>query len=148
MDYSVIHNLIDKCWSDTTKLQLNSTEHDELVNKDDDLFIASIIFSGDSPGSMTIAMSEDLAQKIAAKMFEIDEESVSFDDIQDSIGELVNVLAGNLKQDYFQNCELSKPLVFQGSNSMLTVLGADIIFQKVFALEDEEQVIVQVCQSV
>ncbi len=146
MDKSVINDLVSKCWLDTTHLPINSTSLEELVGNGE-LYIASIVFSGTSQGSMTIAMGEPLAKKIASMMFECEIDSVSFDDIKDSIGELVNVLAGNMKTDFFGDSELSRPLVMQGSQAILSVLGSDVVFQKAYTSNNEEQVLVQICQA-
>ncbi len=146
MDKSVINDLISKCWLDTTHLPIQPTNLDELTDNSE-LYIASVVFSGKSQGSMTVAMGEALATKIASMMFDCEIDSVSFDDVKDSIGELVNVLAGNMKTDFFGDSELSRPLVMQGSDAILSVLGSDVVFQKIFVSDNEEQLIIQICQT-
>ncbi len=146
MDKNVINNIISTCWLDTTHLPIQPTPLMELPDNSQ-LYIASIVFSGKSQGSMTIAMGELLATKIASMMFDCELDSVSFDDIKDSIGELVNVLAGNLKTDFYGDCELSKPLVIEGSKEILSVLGADVIFQKIYISDNEEKLIIQLCHT-
>lgn len=146
MDKSLINELICKCWLDTTHLPIHSVEVEELTNKND-LYIASVIFSGKIQGSMTIATGQVLAKKIASVMFDCEMDSVSFDDIRDSIGELVNILAGNIKSDFFGDCELSSPLVMQGGDAILSVLGSDVVFQKIFLSDEDEQCVIQICQT-
>ncbi len=146
MDKSVINDLISKCWLDTTHLPLQSSNFDELKNTNE-LYIASVVFTGRSQGSMTIAMGEQLAIKIASMMFECEIDSVSYDDITDSIGELVNILAGNMKTELFGDSDLSKPLVMQGDDAILSVLGSDVVFQKTFNSDNEERLIIQICQT-
>ena len=146
MDKSVITNLVSKCWQDTTGLSIESANLNELTNGNE-LYIASVVFTGEGQGSMTIAMGKALAKIIASKMFASAIDSVSLDDIKDSIGELANVLAGNIKTDFFGRSELSRPLVMQGSNALLSVLKIDVIFEEIFLSEDKEQVIIQVCQT-
>lgn len=146
MDKSVINDLLSKCWLDTTHMSIQSTTLDELTDSSE-LYIASVIFSGKSQGSMTIAMGESLATKIAGMMFDCEVDSVSFDDIKDSIGELVNVLAGNMKRVFFGDSELSRPIVMQGDNAILSVLGSDVVFQKTFVSGKAEQLIIQICQT-
>ncbi len=146
MDKNVINDIVGKCWFETTHLPIQSTSIDTLTDNSE-LYIASVVFSGKSQGSMTIAMGEVLATKIASMMFECEIEAVSFDDIKDSIGELVNVLAGNMKTDFLGDSELSRPLVMQGSDAILSVLGSDVVFQKTFVSDNEEQLIIQICQT-
>jgi CheY-specific phosphatase CheX len=147
MDNSIINDLINKCWYDTTGLHIESTNLDEL-QRHEGLFIASVIFTGKSQGSLTIAMDEALAKKITSNMFEAAIDSVSFDDIKDSIGELANVLAGNMKTDFFGSSELSKPIVMQGSDSLLSIFKIDAIFQKTFVSDKTKELIIQVCRTV
>ena len=80
-------------------------------------------------------------------MFECETDSVSYDDIKDSIGELVNILAGNMKSDYFGGSDLSRPLVMEGSDSILSMLNADVVFQKIFTSDNKEQVLIQICHT-
>ncbi len=141
-----VQELIDKCWFDTTGLQITSTNLGDLANPDN-LFIASVIFSGETQGSLTVAMGEMLAKKLASNMFDSTIESVNLDDIRDSIGELANVLAGNIKTGFFGSCSMAKPVVMQGSDAMISVFKIDAIFQRAFVSEKDEQVLIQVCQT-
>ena len=120
MDNIVINNLLNNCWHDTTGIIIEPTNFDELTNHED-LFIASIVFTGDENGSLSIAMSERMAKIIAKNMFGESIDSISFDDIKDCIGELSNVIAGNLKTDFFCENKLSKPVVTQGNDSMISI---------------------------
>lgn len=146
MDKSVINDLISKSWFDITHLPIQGTTFEELTEKRD-LYIASVVFFGKSQGSLTLATGETLATKIASMMFDCEVESVSYDDIRDSIGELVNILAGNIKTDFFGDSDLSRPLVMQGSAALLTMLASDVVFQKTFVSDNEEQLIIQLCQT-
>jgi CheY-specific phosphatase CheX len=146
MDKNAIDALLCKCWLDTTFLPIQSID---IVGVTDNrkLYIASIVYSGKSVGSMTIAMGESLATKVASMMFDCDIDSVLFDDIKDSVGELVNVLAGNMKTHLFGASELSKPLVMEGDYSLLSVLGSDVIFQESFVSDNAAQLIIQICKT-
>lgn len=146
MDKSVIDDLLRKCWLETTHLSIDSADHDELEDVNE-LYIASVVFTGSTQGSMTIAMGNTLATKVASVMFDCEVEAVSYDDIKDSIGELVNVLAGNIKSDFFGDSELSSPLVMEGNMALLAVLGTDVIFQKTYTSNDDGQLVIQLCQT-
>lgn len=146
IENNTVQELIDKCWFDTTGLQIESTNLGDLANPED-LFIASVIFSGDNQGSLTVAMGEELAKQLASKMFDSTIESVNLDDIRDSIGELANVLAGNIKTDFFGSCSMAKPVVMRGSDAMISVFKIDAIFQRTFVSAEDEQLLIQVCQT-
>ncbi len=147
MENTEINKLIDNCWYDTTGLYIHATELDELSNNDE-LYIASIVFTGgDNQGSFTIAMGSDIARIIAGNMFQSTVEDLSDDDIRDSLGELANVLAGNLKSNFFGNSSLSKPMVLQGDDSLFSVFKIDAIFQKTFLTDKNQQLLIQVCKT-
>lgn len=146
MDKRVINDLISKSWIEVTHLSIQSTALDRLTDNRD-LYIASVIFSGQSQGSLTLATGEMLARKIASMMFACEIDSVSYDDIKDSIGELVNILAGNLKTDFFGDCDLSRPLVMRGGDDIIAMLGSDVVFQKTFVSDNGEQLLIQICQT-
>lgn len=146
MDNSTIREIIDSCWYDSTSLEIELTEFEE-IEQSEDLYITTVVFTGESEGSMTLVMGEVLAKNIAGKMFESETESVTYDDIKDSIGELVNILAGNMKTTYFGSSELSKPLVMQGSSAMLSVLKTDVIFQRRYLVGGLDELVIQVCQT-
>lgn len=146
MDKIVINDLIQQCWYGSTGTHIEPTDIEELSSHDE-LFIASVVFTGESQGSLTIIMSETMAQTIASHMFDYPTDAVTFDDIHDSIGELANVLAGNLKTEIFGGSELSKPLVMQGNDSILSTFKIDAIFEKVYIGPSQEQLIIQICQA-
>ena len=146
MENNTIQTLIDGCWFDTTGLNIKSTDLDEMSDSDD-LYIASVIYSGENNGSLTVVMGESLAKELASKMFHSEIEAINVDDIRDSIGELANVLAGNIKTDFFGNCRMAKPVVMYGDDSIISVFKIDAIFQKTFTSENSEELLIQVCQT-
>lgn len=146
----MIHNdslfeIITRCWFDTTGMPIEPVDSKE-ASLGGDLYIATVVFSGKEQGSLTIAMGEALAKAVAAGMFNALLDTITFDDIKDSIGELANVLAGNMKTDFFGSSELSRPIVLQGSESFLAAFQVDAIFQRLFICGDREQLLIQVCQ--
>lgn len=145
MENNIINDIINQFWYDITRFPIESTDRDEL-SIHEDLLIASVVFTGKSEGSFTIAIGEAPAKQIASNMFNSAIEEITYDDIRDSIGELVNILAGNLKNDFFHDSELSKPIVLQGSDNLLSVFKIDAIFQKTYISSKKEELLVQVCR--
>lgn len=146
MDNTIIKDLISKSWKAVTHIPIQSIDSDTLTDSSE-LVIASVVFTGATQGSLTLATKESLAKKVASIMFDCTIETVSYDDIKDSIGELVNILAGNMKSKYFGDSDLSRPLVMEGDDSVLTMLGTDVVFQAVFSSEKDGQILFQVCHT-
>lgn len=147
MENPLISELIDACWLDTAGVAIEPTEGEDLDN-DLDLYIGSVVYTkGTHQGSLSIAIPENLAKNITAKMFDTSEAEVTLDDIQDCIGEITNVLAGNLKTDFFGDNNLSKPFVSYGSSSLISSFKIDAIFQKNYSSQAGEQLVIQVCKT-
>ena len=145
MENTVIEHLVKTIWFDTTGLRLDPTASLTLA-VDSDLYLATVVFFGSQHGSLTIITGTGLADQIASRMFQAPLETISCDDVHDSFGELANVLAGNLKNDFFGTADLSRPVVMEGRDSLTGALAIDAIFQKVFVCDNSELVLVQVCQ--
>jgi len=146
MENTLLEELIRRCWFDTIGLAIEPLKTD-MLDPADNFIISTIVFTGQQQGSLTLMMSEKMANMVAGKMFDHPLETVSYDDIRDSLGELANVLAGNLKARFFGSSELSKPVVMQGGNSLIDTFLSDAIFQKVFSSFENERLLVQVCQA-
>lgn len=73
---------------------------------------ASISLVGEWNGTVGLTCSESAARHAAAVMFGIAEEELTGDEIADAIGELINVVAGNIKGTLPAPTELSVPAVY------------------------------------
>ena len=82
--------------------------------------VGTIHFGGEVVGVMSFILSEPFSYAITASMLgmEIDEIE-SFDEVKDVIGEITNIVAGNLKSDFLDAglaCVISTPAITQGSD--------------------------------
>lgn len=72
--------------------------------------VASRIFiTGAWDGSVSLFCSDRLSRRIASGMFGVPSGNVSIDDVQDALGELVNILGGNIKSLFPSPSQLSLP---------------------------------------
>ncbi len=86
--------------------------------------IISIIgLSGEVRGSVILGFKREVAMKVSSKYWQ--KEMVEFDeDVFDTVGELVNIIAGNAKQGIESyRIYISLPTVFQGSEIKATTLS-------------------------
>jgi CheY-specific phosphatase CheX len=72
--------------------------------------------SGAWDGAVTIQCSPDLARAAAAAMLEMEAAATSFDDVRDALGEIANMVGGNLKALLPGPTNLSLPLVVEGEH--------------------------------
>jgi CheY-specific phosphatase CheX len=71
----------------------------------------SIQIAGAWQGAVVLSCSPEYARSMAAGMFGAEPDSLSAADVNDALGELVNVIGGNLKQLLPAPCHLSLPAV-------------------------------------
>jgi chemotaxis protein CheX len=85
---------------------------------------ASVQFAGDWSGALVISCDSTLAHEAAAAMFGCDVDNIDPDELSDALGELANMIAGNVKPLLPAATMLSLPTVVQGSDLRVGVLGA------------------------
>jgi chemotaxis protein CheX len=75
------------------------------------LLTGCVEITGVWQGAVTIDCGPSLARKAAAIMFGIETSETSFDQVQDALGELTNILGGQVKALLPEPCRLSLPAV-------------------------------------
>lgn len=73
-------------------------------------------------GAVLLQCGEELAMRLAAELFRSPVPSA--DDVRDTVGELTNMLAGNIKAVLPEPARISLPTVSFGSDHDLSVMGA------------------------
>ena len=85
--------------------------------------IGAVEIGGAFEGAVTVECSADFARKAAAVMFSIAEADVDSAEMADMLGELTNMIAGNLKALVGGGCQLSLPTVALGAPPKLATEG-------------------------
>ncbi len=67
-------------------------------------------------GSVRLGCSRALARWTAGRMFDQPAESLSEDELRDAVGEMANILGGNVKTLIQGRCRLSLPCVSEGTD--------------------------------
>jgi chemotaxis protein CheX len=95
----------------------------------DDRVTACVHLSGAFSGSVTVQCSDSAARDAAAVLFAIPVGEVTDGEVVDAIGEIANMVGGNVKSMLPGPSNLSLPAVAQGYRSSLTVAGASVVRQ-------------------
>jgi chemotaxis protein CheX len=74
-------------------------------------------------GAVTLHCSETLAKLVTGAMFEMEPAEASDDDVRDALGELANMVGGNVKALLPEPCRISLPAVADGADYRLSVPG-------------------------
>ena len=103
----VVNEMTRIVWS--TMLGLEAVEGGEVA--DEAAFVTSVDISGAWEGTVSISFTRSLAQKVTAAMLESKESDATVAEVSDVIGELANMVGGNVKGLFPGPCTLSLPRV-------------------------------------
>jgi len=98
---------------------------------------ACVHITGDFEGATLVFCTAGLATRLAAVMFETPAEALSVEDVQDALGELANMVAGNIKPLFAGSSRLSLPSVVEGLDYRLIVPGSRVLSQVGLRCEGE-----------
>ncbi len=98
-------------------------------------FIGSVQICGAWEGSVVLHAGGVLVRRAASIMFGMEEPAVGSDQMVDALGELTNMVGGNLKALLPAPCKLSLPTVAQGIEPKLTILGNQVVRHVDFSSE-------------
>jgi|HubBroStandDraft_5_1064220.scaffolds.fasta_scaffold1044075_1 chemotaxis protein CheX len=97
----------------------------------------TVFISGSWNGLVSLTCSSVAAARAAALMFDADVEHVSPADVLDAVGELVNIVGGNLKGMLPSPTGLSLPSVTDGTLHIDTRAGAELLVDVQLSWMDE-----------
>jgi CheY-specific phosphatase CheX len=97
--------------------------------------------TGEWDGAVLLYCTEELAGRAASIMFATDVAELSVEEIQDALGELTNMTAGNIKPLLSGNSRLSLPSVVEGLDYNLIVPGSRVFREVGLTCENSPMVI-------
>jgi flagellar motor switch protein FliN len=101
-------------------MALEAVDENEPTDLDESRMVGAIHFGGEVAGVMSFNLSESFARDVTAAMLGIDRDEIkSTEEIKDVIGELANIVAGNLKTEFLDadlTCVISTPSITSGSD--------------------------------
>jgi chemotaxis protein CheX len=87
---------------------------------------ATVLISGAFEGGVTLELSASVARNLAAMMFGMEDDEVTAAETSDAVGELANMVGGNLKALVPQPARLSLPSVAEGDDYRVSLPGTEI----------------------
>ncbi len=90
-----------------------------------DRLTSAVHLAGDWNGALLLECGRSQACRFAGRFLSVDFPTVT-DDVRDVLGELANMIGGNLKSILGSGIRLSMPSVVDGPNYSLRVCGAEI----------------------
>lgn len=83
-------------------------------------------------GAVTLEASPQLARRAAAILLGVEEQGATPEEVRDTMGELTNIIGGNLKGMLPEPSKLSLPAVVEGKEVTLQVQGARPVSEVMF----------------
>ena len=116
-----------------------------------DRVVATINFAGDVLGAVSIIVEKNFARIITGKMIDRPLEEIQNDEeIKDVIGEICNIVSGNLKGGFSDSglvCEVSLPSITSGKDFKIEVLNMARYERFFFRFYDYE-IFIEVCVKI
>jgi chemotaxis protein CheX len=97
---------------------------------------AAIFFAGTWMGAAVMECTEQQARKWTGLLLSIPEPPIINDDVRDAMGELVNMIGGNLKSVLPPGVGLSMPSVVEGKQYSLQICGSNLIDRQCFQSDE------------
>lgn len=114
-------------WSSFLSMELQPASGDPTANLTGRTVTGCVHISGDWNGTVFLQCSAEHAQAAAEAMFMADPGSLSADEVSDALGELTNMVGGNVKGLLPTPGRLSLPSVAHGDSYTVRVPGASLL---------------------
>lgn len=101
------------------------------------LISALVAISGTWNGAVLVGCSPRLAVRFTCRMFGLDEVDVSREFVEDTMGELANMVGGNLKSMIPPSNSLSLPTVVEGKDYRVRVPNASVLHEIALDVDGE-----------
>ena len=115
---------------------------------DESRMVGTIHFGGDVVGVISFHLSEPFARKVTSAMLGIEADAIkSNEEINDVIGDLANIVAGNLKTEFLDaglTCIISTPSITSGTDFKIDPVDTAPPVKFTFR-EKDEYVLVELC---
>jgi flagellar motor switch protein FliN len=141
-----IENIITKSITETfdSMLSMDLTKVGKVTDEglDDMRMVGVVHYAGEVIGNISLHVSRAFAAIITASMLGVDAETLDGDEeIKDVLGELTNIVSGNLKSDFLNaklTCVISTPSITRGSDFKIESSKVGITHQWVFRHQNHE----------
>lgn len=113
MERQELDELIQMLWMSFMNTQLNPAPTlDPDAHKS--LMTAVVRLTGEDETSIFVECTKEMAREIASSMFQCGQDELAPDEVHDALGEIANVLGGNIKGVLAMDHQLSLPVVVEG----------------------------------
>lgn len=136
---SISHDELAAITVDTwqTLLGLDPEPSGQAPASEDVIYCATVHITGDTQWTIRVDCSGTHALDVTSAMFGMEPGEATDSDVDDALGEIANVIAGNVKAMMDGNSRLSLPTVAHGRGFAVTVPGMVDLHRASFVCEDQ-----------
>jgi chemotaxis protein CheX len=116
-----------------TMMDLEASETAAPWSHTPDTITSAVHFVGEWRGAMLVECDARQACEFAVRFMGVEMPAAIDDDVRDVMGELANMVAGNLKSLLPRGVDLSMPSVVEGSDYSLRVCGVNAVERMTFS---------------
>ena len=117
--------ITERVWDSLFDVPLVARDPSEPLGRTSGRAISGCVhITGAWDGAVTLHCSEKLAKLVTGAMFEMEPDEAGEDDVRDALGELANMVGGNVKALLPEPCRISLPAVADGADYRLSIPGA------------------------
>ena len=132
-----IHQITESIWSSVLGLEVRRGAPAGIPVKQEHTLAGCVQITGAWEGAVALHCAIGLARQVTALMFGMDPGNASIEEVQDALGELVNMTGGNIKALLAEPCYLSLPTVVEGNNYTLRIPGSVPVNQVAFECQGQ-----------
>lgn len=132
-----ICQVTESIWGSVLGVEVRRRALAEIPAKQEHTLAGCVQLTGAWEGAVALHCAIGLARQVAALMFSMDPGSASIEEVQDALGELVNMTGGNIKALLAEPCYLSLPTVVEGNNYTLRIPGSVLVSQVAFECQGQ-----------
>lgn len=116
-------------------LDLEVQPGDAMLSSESEIITAAVYYAGAWKGAVLLQCDERQAREFTARLMKIAPPRDFDDDVRDAVGELVNIIGGNLKPILPHGIALSMPSVVEGHPASLRICGNNPAMRVAFTSE-------------
>ena len=137
VDPSSVSKLVQEVWASMLGVDLGDHGESIVAGREERPLQGSVRFAGAWCGAVLLSCSPQFARTVAAGMFDTEPGSLSTAEVHDALGEIVNVIGGNLKHLLPGPCQLSLPAVREVENPRAAQSGEGLVTDVGFVCNKE-----------
>jgi chemotaxis protein CheX len=134
-----IFQITQSIWASILDLgiEIDTGVSPRLAESGDRTLTGCVQLTGDWEGAVLLYCTKTLALTAASIMFGTEPENLTVEEVQDALGELANMTAGNIKSLLPGASRLSLPAVVEGLDYSMIVPGSEVVRQVGFITADQ-----------